>query len=428
MKKHLLVFLMILLAALMIPNVSANVGGDTATIHITSSPSGANVYDSGEYKGTTPCDIYVYTTGTPVNHNIVVSKSGYYDYHETIYPPSSNDYISVNAILTPISQQGYLNIQSSPSGANIYIDGSYRGTTSAVITLDSGTHNVRLEKPGYETWYGTATVYTDQTQYLSPSLSPTDSYGHIHVSSTPSGADIYIDGYYKDTTPATISVNPGSHTVRVVLAGYDTYSQNVILSSGETAYLNADLSHSTDAYLKISSNPGGASVYVDGNYMGNTGYSSGSSVNYMTIGPLSTGGHSIMLKKDGYNTYTSSLTLAGNEVRSLSITLVPSSPGPYDTGALSMSSSPSGAELYIDNVFRGYTPIYLSDITPGQRTLLLKLNGYNDWTQYVNFVAGETADLDVPLTQGVPPSPTNTFFPLAGLLGVLGVALLLRRP
>lgn len=56
----------------------------------------------------------VYTTGTPISHNIVISKDGYYDYHEYIGDISSNEYISVSAVLTPTVQTRYLSLSSSP--------------------------------------------------------------------------------------------------------------------------------------------------------------------------------------------------------------------------------------------------------------------------------------------------------------------------
>ena len=82
-----------------------------------------------------------------------MSKNGYYDYHEYIGTVTTNEYITVNARLTPVVQTGYLDISSSPSGANAYGDGNYKGTTPLTVSVDAGTHSVRLAKPGYNTFY-----------------------------------------------------------------------------------------------------------------------------------------------------------------------------------------------------------------------------------------------------------------------------------
>lgn len=428
-KLHLVLVLLVAVVMLTVPAAAevalgGSVGGSTATISVTSSPSGASVYDAGVYQGTTPCNIIVHTTGTPIDHDIVISKNGYYDYHQYIGTVVTDQYITVNAVLTPVVQTGYLDVSSSPSGANVYIDGIYKGTAPLVVSVDAGSHSVRLEKPGYNTWYGTYSVSAGKTVQVAASLSASVTYGYINVHSYPSAADVYIDGNYRDDTPAVITVIAGTaHEVKVVHSGYEVYRQTVTVSSGSTVSIDANLVASGDAYIQLASYPAGAAVYVDGSYCGNTGYSSSSSVNYMHIGPLSAGTHSIMLKKDGYNTYTSTVTLSPNEVRTLSVTLTPTSPTPSGYSSLSLSSTPSGADVYVDNVFRGYTPIYLSDIPAGQHTLLLQHTGYNDWTEYVSFTSDYTVEKDVTMSPtSVPPAPTQSPFPVLAFAGLIGFA------
>ena len=258
---------------------------------------------------------------------------------------TADQYISVNAVLMPVVQTGYIDVSSSPSGTNVYVDGIYYGTTETVVTVDSGSHAVRLEKPGYDTWYGSTSVSAGQTSYLSPVLTSSASYGYLNVQSRPSGAAIYVDGNYRDTTPATFSTTAATHTVKLVLAGYQVYTQTLSIGSGATTSITADLASSADAYLKVASTPAGTAVYVDENYCGNTGYSSSSTPNYMRVRPLSASTHSVVLKKDGYNTYTSTVTLSANELRSMSVTLVPTSPTPTGLAELHLDSTPSGVDV-----------------------------------------------------------------------------------
>lgn len=431
-KLHLVLVLLTAVSLLIIPAAAetlGSVGGQTATISVTSSPSGADVYDAGTYQGTTPCNIIVYTTGTPIDHDIVISKNGYYDYHHYIGDIYANQYITVNAILTPVVQTGYLDISSSPSGANVYVDGIYQGTSPLVVSVDAGSHSIRMEKPGYDTWYGTYSVSAGSTDQVYASLGSSVTYGYISVHSTPSNANVYVDGNYRDNTPEVISVTAGTpHQIEIVSSGYEVYQQTVTVSTGSTVSIDANLVSSSDAYLKIASYPAGAAVYIDGTYCGNTAYSSSTSPNYMSIGPLTAGTHSVMLKKDGYNTYTSTITLASNEIRTMSITLSQSAPTPSGYSGLHLASTPSGADVYVDNVFRGYTPLYLSDISEGQHTLLLQHTGYNDWTEYVYFTAGQTVEKDVTLSPAsVPPAPTQAPFPILAFAGLAGAAIFAVR-
>src|SRR3712207_8777537 len=51
----------------------------------------------------------------------------------------------------PMSASGRLVVQSTPSAANVTIDGRWRGRTPLTLgTLPFGTHNVRVVRQGYE--------------------------------------------------------------------------------------------------------------------------------------------------------------------------------------------------------------------------------------------------------------------------------------
>jgi hypothetical protein len=74
------------------------------------------------------------------------------------------------------------------------------------------------------------------------------------------------------------------------------------------------------------------------------------------------------------------------------------------TGTLYISSSPRGAEVYIDNVYKGTTPVRVTDVSPGTPTVELRLNGYEIWKTTVMIGVGGWIKIDATL---VPiPSPT----------------------
>ena len=328
---------------------------------------------------------------------------------------ADDDQIVMNKFYLVLVLLAAVAVLAAPAAAEVTLGGSVGGST-ATISVTSSPSGAEV----YDA--GTAQVYA--------SLGPSVTYGYINIHSTPSGANVYVDGTYRDNTPEVISVTAGTaHEVQIVYSGYEVYRQTVTVSTGSTVYLDANLVTSSDAYLKIASSPSGAAVYVDGSYCGNTGYSSGSSMNYMSIGPLTAGTHAVMLKLDGYNTYTTTVTLSPNEIRTMSVTLTQSSPTPSsgNTG-FHIASTPSGAEVYVDNAFRGYTPVYLSDISEGRHTVLLKHTGYNDWTEYVVFTAGQTVEKDVTMSPAsVPPAPTQSPFPVLAFAGLAAAAVFAIR-
>lgn len=76
--------------------------------------------------------------------------------------------------------------------------------------------------------------------------------GSIQVNSSPSGAQIFLDGSNTgQTTNATLTgISPGSHEVEVSKEGYVDYRETVTVASGQTARVDATLSKNT---IKVTS-------------------------------------------------------------------------------------------------------------------------------------------------------------------------------
>jgi hypothetical protein len=66
--------------------------------------------------------------------------------------------------------------------------------------------------------------------------------GSVTITSSPSGAEVYMDNEYHGTTPNTINAVPaGNHTVEVREGGYRTWTQNVTVSGGSTVTVSPSL-------------------------------------------------------------------------------------------------------------------------------------------------------------------------------------------
>jgi hypothetical protein len=69
-----------------------------------------------------------------------------------------------------------------------------------------------------------------------------DKTGTVKITSSPPGADIYLDNEYHGTTPGTISAVPtGNHMVEIRETGYHTWSQNITVMSGNTTPVSTTL-------------------------------------------------------------------------------------------------------------------------------------------------------------------------------------------
>ena len=67
--------------------------------------------------------------------------------------------------------------------------------------------------------------------------------GTISLTSTPSGATVYLDSVYKGVTPVMLTGIPsGDHQIRLTKSGYQDYTTNVIVTTGITKYVSPTLS------------------------------------------------------------------------------------------------------------------------------------------------------------------------------------------
>ena len=53
---------------------------------------------------------------------------------------------------SPPSAQATMRIESTPSGADIELDGAFAGNTPSEIGVATGEHTVKITKPGYKSW------------------------------------------------------------------------------------------------------------------------------------------------------------------------------------------------------------------------------------------------------------------------------------
>jgi hypothetical protein len=71
-------------------------------------------------------------------------------------------------------------------------------------------------------------------------ISPGVAQALLSIDSTPTGADIEIDGAFVGNTPSSVSVAPGSHQIAVKKKGFTDWIKTLNVTGG-TVHLNAEL-------------------------------------------------------------------------------------------------------------------------------------------------------------------------------------------
>jgi hypothetical protein len=136
---------------------------------------------------------------------------------------------------------GTLDVQSSPAGVQVFIDGENRGQTPARLSLKPGAHILELRGRGVPRVIPVNVAAGGQvSQYLE--FADTPSTGQLQIQSQPAGARVSVDGVDRGVAPLTVSsLSPGDHEV-VLKSDAGTARQVVSVQAGATASLVAPVS------------------------------------------------------------------------------------------------------------------------------------------------------------------------------------------
>jgi serine/threonine protein kinase len=122
----------------------------------------------------------------------------------------------------PVIVPGQVAIDSTPQGSQVQLDGKTDPSWVTPFTLSGlqpGQHTVTVSKAGYSTDTRNVEVASGGKSFVVSHLSQL--MATLSVTSTPPGANIYVDGRdMGKLTPAQVSVDKGQHVVLVRKQGY----------------------------------------------------------------------------------------------------------------------------------------------------------------------------------------------------------------
>lgn len=165
--------------------------------------------------------------------------------------------------------KGAVKVTVSPPGSTVYVDGARQGVASPVLTIDnlevSTGHAIVARREGYHEAQEVVTVAAGRTQTIMLTLARIGA--RVHVTSTPSGAAISLDG--KPTGRQTPAVLDGlmparKYVVRLTRHGYSPVETRIVPSTSETLLMQLALPLAGGfARLTATSAPDGARLLVN---------------------------------------------------------------------------------------------------------------------------------------------------------------------
>ena len=240
----ILIFLLLLVIALLLTFslYKEKLPFISGLLKIDSDPQGAEVLINNEKKGITPISISL----KEGSYEVVVKKDSYEDFEKKDVHIEKNKTLDLGVIkLTPLPSYATLEVETTPTNAKLYINGEEKGLTPYTVDkLKPGEYEIKITKSGYEDYKDKITLKDNENKTMKIQLSkisvtpPPPSYGFLSVDSDPSGANVYVDNKNIGKTPIkSYQLEPGSHTIKLSLDGYNDYISNVTISSNSTKNL-----------------------------------------------------------------------------------------------------------------------------------------------------------------------------------------------
>lgn len=270
--------------------------------------------------------------------NVAISKDKYNTANTAEYIFMDKNVTYTIDPIPIIPTVGSIQFVSSPFGASIFIDskavmvgGTIAITPITLTDIKAGDHTFVLKLSGYEDLTGTMTVLSGSTIQIYRTLTQiTPGTGSLNITSTPMGAEVWVDG--KDTTLTTSgatvidSIPPGTHSLTLTMDGFQDKTVTFIITAGQTTSLNEALVPLTNiGILDIDSEPSGARIYVNDK---DTQYTTPA-----TITNLSAGDYTYKVILSGYSDVAGKFTIKAGESTKVHLVLEKSGMG-AEAGAM----------------------------------------------------------------------------------------------
>ncbi|MFN7133363.1 MAG: PEGA domain-containing protein, partial [Myxococcales bacterium] len=299
-------------------------------------------------------------------------------------------------ILRAISKKAQLAqvaISTEPAGAELALDGRSAGATPTLLTLEPGEYTLVLSKNGFKTSQVTIHVHAGRDLDLRYPLTPASKPPTVAIVSEPPQAAVFLNGKELGRTPFLDEASPGPAEVTIYKEGFHKVTRSVFFANDRNAELSVALQQlPQDPVLAVTTDPGGATLSIDGTEVGKTPY----------LGVLTPGEHELTLRKDGMRPIGAQIIMPKDRDIDLRYTLEAQKANPPPP-QIAISSDPAGAEVFIDGEKVGETP-FLETLAPGEHKVKLAAPNFIAYERTVFMPKDRDMELTLALNP-VPPPP-----------------------
>lgn len=208
----------------------------------------------------------------------------------------------------------------------------------------------------------------------------------LTVKTEPPGATIYINDDLVGKSPVRIkTLTPGSYSIRAEKEHYRDFTETVNIRKWRPVTFSASLAFDPYGALNVSGEPHHAEVFIEGKHVGDTP---------CIVDKIAEGNYRMEIRKSCYETFSKNVMILAGQ------TVVSQYELKENCGSLNVTSTPAGAEIFVDDVHKGQTPFESDRIEKGRHHLKITKTGYIDWSGEVEVLLENSNTSNAVLKKG----------------------------
>ncbi len=303
----------------------------------------------------------------------------------------ADSFISTSVDVTPDTAQSYIEVTLKPVPAQLvlksdpaledtrwYLDGALEATRADLaLELEPGDYQVTADHPYFEPATRTVTLRRAEEKTVVIPLSRVQ--GELALNAAQQNATVILDDGAVAQLPHSSFVAGGKHRVVVQAPGHVPITDQIEVTNTQRQIRRNYRLEPVQSTLQVNVQPATARITLDGRSIQN------GAVTRVDAGRE----YRLAVTQKGFVTDRRRLVLEPGQAETVDITLAEA------RGTVSFVSRPAGAELFIDGVRRGRTPVTLSLQTlpkvvemqrPGYRTATARTVPERGKTTTVNLI------------------------------------------
>ncbi len=267
--------------------------------------------------------------------------------------------LSLSLLITScLINRGKLSVESYPNNCEVYLNGEYIGNTPLEKNINVGNYNLEVKHTGYKIYEREIKILRGKETTIIANLEKMK--GTLSIKTEPDGATVYIDGKNYGLTPIEITdLEIGEHEIVISKDGYAQIIKKIEIK--EEPITIEEILTKAISEVFINTKPKGAKVIISGKEM---------SVTPLTLKDINPGRYFVTFRLIGYEDLTKTIDVKeGLNSFNFSLNQL--------NHALIVDSIPTNAKVYLDEVFKGVTPLEIKNLAPEKSyKLKVELEGY----------------------------------------------------